>query len=154
MATSPSGVFPVFNNKFKIGTAGRSSTEDQMATIMEMESFSVSIDGNVEEWTPMDSEGWTKRLTTGKGLTISLSGKRYIGDEGNDYVASCAWKTGQDCDSKFEWEFPDGAKLAFDCVLSVSNVNGGDSTNVGALEFDVMSHGKPTYTAAPVTPGS
>lgn len=141
------GVYPVFNNKFKIGKTGRSSEEADMVTIAEVESFSVSIDGTVEEWTPMDAEGWVKRMTTGKGLTISLSGKRYLGDPGNDYIATCAWKTGVDCDSKFEWEFPNGAKLTFDCVINVTTPGGGDSTNVEALEFDVMSHGKPTYTA-------
>ena len=118
-----------------------------MVVIKEMESFSISIDGNVEEWSAMEDEGWTKRMTTGKGLTLSLSGKRCIGDPGNDYVAACAWKTGTDCDSKFEWTMPSGAKLTFDCVLSVTEVGGGDSTNVATLAVDIMSHGKPTYTA-------
>lgn len=142
------GVYPVFENKFKVGVKGRSSTDDDMKTIAEMESFSVAIDGNTEEWSPMEAEGWLRRMVTGKSLTISLSGKRNIGDEGNDYVADNAWGTGTDCESKFEWVFPSGAKLAFDCVLSVTNPGGGDSRNVSGLEFDVMSDGKPTYTPA------
>lgn len=40
------------------------------------------------------------------------------------------------------------SKLEFDAVVNVTNIGGGDSTNVAALEFDVMSHGKPTYTPA------
>ena len=28
-------------------------------------------DGGVEEWNPMDGEGWTKRLVTAKSITIS-----------------------------------------------------------------------------------
>lgn len=142
-----SGVFPVYENAFKIGKSGRTSADSDMVTIAEMESFSVSIDGNVEEWKPMEAEGWTKRMTTGKALTISLSGKRCGGDAGNDYVASLAWKTGLDCNTKFEWTFPDGAKLVFDAVVSVTENSGGDSTNIGSLAFDVMSDGKPTYTA-------
>lgn len=143
------GVYPVFENKFKIGTNGRSSTSpDDMKTIAELETFSVAIDGNTEEWSPMEAEGWLRRMVTGKALTITLSGKRCIGDEGNDYVADNAWGTGTTCESKFEWEFPSGAKLAFDCVLSVTNPGGGDSRNVAVLEFDVMSDGKPTYTPA------
>lgn len=141
------GTYPVFNNKFKISKSGRSGAAAEMVTIAEMESFSVSIDGNIEEWSAMEDEGWTKRMTTGKALTISLSGKRCVGDPGNDYIAESAWKTGVDCDTKFEWEMPNGAKLTFDCVISVTTPGGGDSTNVEALEFDVMSHGKPTYTA-------
>lgn len=148
------GVYPVFENKFKIGTKGRAgAAPGDMAAIAEMESFSVSIDGNVEEWSPMDMEGWMRRMVTGKALTISLSGKRHIGDAGNDYVANSAWGTGADCESKFEWEFPSGAKLAFDCVISVTNPGGGDSRNVAGLEVDIMSDGKPTYTPAPSSGG-
>ena len=62
------GVYPVYSNKFKVGLEGRESSDEKMVSIAEMESFSVAIDGSVEEWTPMDSEGWIKRLTTGKGL--------------------------------------------------------------------------------------
>lgn len=140
------GVYPVFENKFKIGTSGRSSTDSDMKTVAELETFSVAIDGNVEEWKPMEQEGWVRRMVTGKSLTITLSGKRHIGDAGSDYVADNAWGTGSICESKFEWEFPSGAKLAFDCVLSVTNPGSGDSTNVANLEFEVMSDGKPTYT--------
>ena len=142
------GVFPVYDNVFKIGTTGRSSEAATMVSIAQMESFSVSIDGNVEEWKPMEAEGWTNRMTTGKALTISLAGKLCPSDPGNAYGAGLAWKSGTDCDTKFEWDFPNGDKLTFDCVVSVTAIGGGDSTNVAALEFDVMSHGKPTYTPA------
>lgn len=140
------GVYPVWENKFKISTSGRGNPA--MATIADMESFSVSVDGNVEEWSPMEMEGWIRRMVTGKSLTISMTGKRNIGDPGNDYVANNAWKTGQDCETRFEWEFPSGAKLEFDCVLNVTNPGGGDSRNAAPLEFEVMSDGKPTFTPA------
>lgn len=142
------GVYPVWENKFKIGSAGRSSTAEQMVSIADMESFSVTVDGNVEEWSPMDAEGWMRRMVTGKALAISLTGKRNIGDPGNDYVANNAWCTGASCESKFEWDFPSGAKLVFDCVLNVTNPGGGDSRNAAPLEFEVMSDGKPTFTPA------
>lgn len=145
MATT--GVYPVYDNKFKIGIKGKSSTvESDMKTIADLETFSPSFDNNVEEWTPMDTEGWVRRLMTGKGFSIELTGKRNIGDEGNDYVAGLLFKSGKEVETKFEWEFPSGSKVTFDCIVNVSNVSGGDSTNVGALEFSVMSNGKPEYT--------
>ena len=149
MAGTKTGVYPVFENKFKIGKSGRSSEEADMVTIKDLETFSVSIDGNIEEWKPMEAEGWTRRMVTGKALTITLSGKRNVGDPGNDYVANSAWGTGTSCDTKFEWEFPSGAKLTFDCVINVTNPGSGDSTTVAGLEFEVQSDGKPTYTPAP-----
>jgi hypothetical protein len=142
------GVYPVFNINFKIGINGRESTEQDMVIIKDMETFSPSIDGNVEEWTPMDTEGWIRRLMTGKGFSISLSGKRHVGDPGNDYVAGLAFKNGMDCSSKAAIEFPNGDTLAFDCVVNVTTPFGGDSTNVSSLEFELQSDGKPNYIPA------
>lgn len=148
MATVTSGVFPVFDNVFKIGTSGKESTAEQMKTIADCETFSLSMDNNVEEWTPMTTEGWIRRMQTGKGFSISISGKRNVGDEGNDYIASKLFATGANVESKFEWEFADGTKIAFDCIISVTNAGTGDSTNVAPLEFEIMSNGKPTVTPA------
>lgn len=145
MAKITSGVYPVFNNEFKIGTKGMESTAVDMVTIADLETFSVSIDNNIEEWTPMTTEGWVRRLQTGKGFSISLNGKRNIGDAGNDYVASKMFATGRDVETKFEWTMPSGLKVEFDCVLNISSA-GGDSTDVDVLEFEAMSNGKPTVT--------
>lgn len=146
MATVSSGVYPVFDNVFKIGTAGTSSTSDDMATIADCETFSMSMDGNVEEWTPMTTEGWIRRMMTGKGFSISISGKRNVGDTGNDYIASKLFATGSNVESVFEWEFADGTVVSFNCIINVSNAGTGDSTNVAPLEFEIMSNGKPTVT--------
>ena len=66
MATVTSGVYPVFKNVFKFGKSGTSSAAADMVTVADLTTFSVAISGNVEEWTPMTTEGWTRRLMTGK----------------------------------------------------------------------------------------
>lgn len=143
------GVYPVYENQFKIDkTGGTGATAENLVTIADMESFSVSIDGNVEEWKPFDQEGWTRRLVTGKALTVSVAGKRNIGDAGNDYVAGLALKTGADSHTTVVWTFPSGATLTIPCVINVTEWESGDSTAVAPLAFDIMSDGKPTFTDA------
>jgi hypothetical protein len=142
------GVYPVFKNVFKIDTTGGTGEASNLKAIADMESFSVSIDGNVEEWKPFDQEGWTRRLVTGKALTVSVSGKRNIGDAGNDYVAGLALKTGADSHTTVVWTFPSGATLTIPCVINVTEWESGDSTAVAPLAFDIMSDGMPTYTPA------
>lgn len=138
MATT-SGVYPCYKNQFTIG--GKS--------IADCESFSVSFDNGVEEWTPFDTEGWVRRLLTAKGITISVTAKRNIGDAGNDAVAALAWVNGRDAEADVVWTFPDGTKVEFaDAVINVTNVGAGDSTAVAPLEFDIQSNGKPKVTAA------
>lgn len=145
------GVFPVYNIEFQVGIKGSASTDTDMNTIADMESFTPKIDGTVESWTPMTTSGWTRKLMTGKGFTITLKGKRNVGDPGNDYVADCAWKDGLDCSTKAQIVFPDGSKLAFDAVINVTNPFGDNSTKVAPLEFDLECDGKPTYTPATTT---
>lgn len=146
---TPTGVYPCYENQFSIDiTGGNGSTEANNKTIADMESFSVAIDGNVEEWSPYDMEGWMRRMVTGKSIGITVSGKRNIGDDGNDYVANIALKTGSDCETTVTWNFPSGAKLVIPCVINVTEWGAGDSRSVAPLAFEIQSNGKPTFTPA------
>ena len=86
------GVFPVHNNIFKINTKGRETSPTSLAIIKDMTTFSVSVEGTNEEWTPLDQEGWARYANTGKKMKIGLSGKRNYGDPGNDYIAGMMMK--------------------------------------------------------------
>lgn len=141
------GVYPVYENVFKINTKGRE--EGELTSIAEMETFEVTIDGNTVEWSPLEAAGWMRRMVTGKSLTIKLTGKRHVGDKGNDYLAGLAWSTGADCNSQLEWTMPSGAKLKYDCVVNVVNPGGGESRDVAPLEVELLSDGKPAFTPAP-----
>ena len=47
------------------------------------------------------------------------------------------------------WTFPNGATVLFkNAVVSVTSNGAGASTGGAPLEFEVMSNGKPVYTAA------
>ena len=148
MATVNTGVYPCYENQFQIGAANAT----ELNSIADMESFSVSFDDGVEEWTPYDTAGWTRRLKTAKSISIDVSGKRNVGDTGNDFVASLAFVNGREAEVKFQWTFPDGTKVVFNnAVLNISALGSGDSTGVAPLEFSIMSNGKPEVTTATTT---
>lgn len=149
MAVS-SGVFPCYENQFKVNT---SNTETpSWKTVADCETFEVSFDNGVEEWTPFESEGWTRRLMTAKSVTITVSGKRNVGDDGNDFISGLSFANGQSAQAAFQWILPNGSTTTTvtfdDAVINVTNNLGGDATNVAPLEFEVMSNGKPTVTTA------
>ena len=119
------GVFPCYENQFGVKVGAGSA----FSTIADMETFGVSF--------------------TSKGLTLSVKGKRNVGDEGNDFIASLYNKNGRDTEADFQWTFPDGsAVLLKGAVINVTNIGAGESTGVAPLEFDVMSNGKPEFTEA------
>lgn len=138
------GVFPCYENQFQAG-----ATQESAKSIADMETFSVSFDNGVEEWYAYGQDGWVNRLMTAKSVTISIKGKRNIGDTGNDYVAGKAFLNGRNAEGYFSWTFPDGTVVSWDrAVFSITALNAADATNAGPLEFDVMSNGKPTITPA------
>lgn len=139
-------VNPVNEIDFGVCMTGRPDNLEtaEYTTVKEAESLSISIDGGIEEWNPMDMKGWTRRLMTAKSLSISMGGKRNYGDPGNDYVAGLAYKNGQDCNSAMKITFPNGDALIVPCVINVTSL-GGDSTALDALEWEAQSDGKPIY---------
>ena len=146
MAVS-SGVFPCWELDFKVDTSTTSTPS--WASIADCETVEFSFDNGVEEWTPFESEGWVRRLMTAKSVTITISGKRNVGDTGNDFVAGLSFANGQDAQAGFKITFADGDVVEFaNAVFNVTSNGGGDATNVAPLEFEVMSNGKPTYTPA------
>lgn len=144
-AANATGVNPVHEITFGVSTTGRSTPSSTV--VKDAESLSISIDGNVEEWNAMDQGGWARRLMTAKSISVSMGGKRNYGDPGNDYVAGLAWKTGQDCNSVFYINFPNGDTLEFNCVVNVTSM-AGDATAIDALEWEALSDGEPSYTDA------
>ena len=143
--TTTTGVYTCYENQFKIGDSSSSKN-----TIADCETFEVAFDNGIEEWTPFTTEGWVRKLMTAKSITITVTGKRNVGDTGNDLVAGLAFLNGRSVEKYFEWEFPDGTVIAFsEAVINVTNIGAGDSTAVAPLEFEVHSNGKPTVTEAP-----
>ncbi len=144
MSEKRTGVYPCYENQFNAGDSAEAANP-----IADMESFSVSLDNGVEEWSTYSGGGWKNRLMTAKAITVSAKGKRNIGDKGNDYVAGKFMANGRDAEGYFCWTFPDGSKLEFNnAVFNITALGAADATNVAPLEFDVMSNGKPTYTPA------
>ena len=97
------GLYPVYENQFKVAAPGGSTK----TTIAEMESFGVAFNNGTQEWSPFEAEGWLKRMLTAKNVVITVSGKRKVGDTGNDLIAGKAFATGTNAEVDFDWTFPE-----------------------------------------------
>lgn len=139
--------YAVHDITFKIGKAGRSSAALDMVPIVDVEGLKPVIDGKMIDWSPMDQGGWARAMMTGKKVSFSMSGKRNVGDPGNDYIAGTAFGVGSACESKVEITLPDSeGVLTANVVIDVKTPFGGDSGDASLLEFDLIFDGKPTFT--------
>lgn len=138
------GVFPVYENQFQVGETKQNST-----AIADIESFAVAFTNGVEMWTPFDSNGWQRALMTAKAVSITVTGKRNVGDTGNDFVAEKAFANGRAAEGYFGWTFPDGTVISWEnAIYNVTNVGSGDSIGVAPIEFEIVSNGAPVVTPA------
>ena len=145
MATITVGQYSVSNCKVKIKTA--TAPTETYSEIADLEEMSLTIENNTETWYSINDEAWQNALLTGKALTGSFSGKRTLGDAGNDYVDGLRYKIGKDAEADWEIEFPDGSKLDFTAVTALTDILGA-ATDVAPLSGDLTGKGKPTFTPA------
>ena len=145
MATITVGQYSVSNCKVKIKTATEPS--ETYSEIADLEEMNLSIENNVETWYSINDEGWQNALLTGKALTGSFSGKRCLGDAGNDFIEGLRYAIGKDAEADFEIDFPDGSKLEFTAVVALTDILGA-ATDVAPLSGDLTGKGKPTFTPA------
>lgn len=145
MATVTVGQFAVSQCAVKVKTA--SDPTETFSTIADLEEVTLTIEANTETWFSIPEGGWQNALLTGKALTGSFSGKRCLGDTGNDFIEGLRYAIGKDAEADFEIEFPDGSKLEFTAVVALTDILGA-ATDVAPLSGDLTGKGKPTFTPA------
>lgn len=139
------GQYAVSNCTVKVKTA--TSPSETLSTVADLEEMNLSIENNVETWYSINDGGWQNALLTAKALNGSFSGKRCLGDAGNDYIEGLRYKIGKEAEADWEIGFPDSSKLEFTSVVALTDILG-SATDVAPLSGDLNGKGKPTFTPA------
>ncbi len=145
MATVTVGQFAVGQCDVKVKTA--TDPSETFSSIADLEELSLTLESNTETWYSIADGGWQNALLTGKALSGSFSGKRCLGDAGNDFIEGLRYAIGKDAEADFEIAFPDGSKLEFTAVVALTDILGA-ATDVAPLSGDLTGKGKPTFTPA------
>lgn len=147
MATVTVGQYAVSECKVKVKTSTSSAQTAVYSEIADLEEVSLTLENNTETWYSIKDGGWQNALLTAKALTGSFSGKRTLGDAGNDYLESLRYNIGKPAEADWQIEFPDGSKLEFTAVTALTDILGA-ATDVAPLSGDLTGKGKPTFTPA------
>lgn len=147
MATITVGQYAVSECKVKVKTSDESAQTPVYSEIADLEEVNLTIENNTNTWYSIKGGGWQNALLTAKALTGSFSGKRTLGDTGNDYLAGLRFKLGKFAETDWQIEFPDGSKLEFTAVTALTDILG-SATDVAPLSGDLTGKGKPTFTPA------
>lgn len=142
MATVTVGQYAVSECEVGVKT---STSQATYSSIADLEELNISIENNIETWHSIASGGWQNALLTAKALSGSFSGKRCLGDPGNDYIDGLRFKIGKEAEADFQVKFPNGSKLEFTAVVGLTDILG-SATSVAPLSGDLTGKGKPTFT--------
>lgn len=146
MATVTIGQYAISQCDVAVKTSGAGETATY-SSIAEIEEVSLSVENNVETWYSIAQDGWQNGLLTAKALSGSFSGKRTLGDTGNDYIDGLRFKIGKEAEADFRITFPNDAKLEFTAIVGLTDILGA-ATDVAPLSGDLTGKGKPTFTPA------
>ena len=141
-ATVTVGQYAISECVVKVKTA-----DSTFSPIADLEEFNVTVENNIETWYSISDGGWQNALLTAKAFSGSFSGKRTLGDAGNDFIDGLRFNIGKAAEADFEIDFPNGDKLTFTAVVGLTDLMGG-ATGVAPLSGDLTGKGKPTFTPA------
>ena len=146
MATITVGQYSVSQCKVEVKTSG-TAEEAVYSPIADLEEMGLSIENNIETWYSIADEGWQNALLTAKAFSGSFSGKRTLGDAGNDYIDGLRYKIGKDTEADFRITFPNDSTLEFTAIVGLTDILGA-ATDVAPLSGDITGKGKPSFTPA------
>lgn len=147
MAKITIGQYSVSECKVKVKTSDASTQTPVYSEIADIEELSLSIENTTNTWYSINDGGWQNALLTAKALSGSFSGKRTLGDTGNDFLDGLRYKLGKEAEADWEIDFPDGSDLKFTAVTALTDILG-NATDVAPLSGDLTGKGKPTFTPA------
>ncbi len=119
--------------------------EEEWSPVADLEEVSISVENNTETWYSINDGGWQNALLTAKALSGSFSGKRTVGDKGNDYIDGLRYNIGKSAEADFRITFPDESTLEFTAVVGLTDLLG-SATDVAPLSGDLTGKGKPKFT--------
>lgn len=146
MATVTVGQYAISECEVAVKTSG-AATPVVYSPIADLEEMNLTIENNIETWYSISGGGWQNALLTAKAFSGSFSGKRTLGDTGNDYIDGLRYNIGKAAEADFKITFPNDSTLEFTAVVGLTDVMGA-ATAVAPLSGDLTGKGKPTFTPA------
>lgn len=134
---------PVSANQLRIGINGLYSTKTQMQEVDGLDSLELSLEGTVQEYFTTKN-GYNNADKTAIKGSFAFSGKRVVGDKGNDFIARTAWYLGRKAKTLFDYTFDDGTVIEGKVLVNTSKISGGAAEDLNSLEGDLIIDGKPT----------
>lgn len=134
-------------NQVWIGTAESSGTWTYSKLCKGIESMEFNSNEQNQQYFFLCGEGFAHNEVTGGAPELTISGRRIVGDEAQDYIVSKQFSLGTDRNSSIKI-VAEGKQITCDCSIGNVTSFGGSTLDVNAFGCTIRFNGKPTVTTA------
>lgn len=123
-----------------------------------VENISEALNETVQQYFFFAQHGYASNYVTGMAPAYTCTGRRIIGDPGQDYIFNSARKFGlmveRNTNIRIAVPQVDGSVDLFTCPVTIANVTdlGGATTDGSPVSFEVRFNGKPTISNVQTSP--
>lgn len=150
------GLLTVYNLKASIGISKSGeapSTTWTYATLAEgIDNVAEALNETVQQYFFLSDQGFAKNHVTGMAPAFTLTGRRVVGDQAQDYIFSKKYALDTDRQTSFKLEYnnAEGKAVTVTCDCTICNIQefSGASTDDNAISFELRFDGKPEMTTA------
>lgn len=138
---------PVWANELYVGTSVSSNTWTYAKLCKGIESMEFQSGEQNQQFFFLCGNGYAHNETTGSAPQISCSGRRIVGDDAQDYIASKQFALGPDRTTSVKI-IAEGKQIICDATIGEVVSFGGSTLDVNAFSCTLYLNGQPTVTDA------
>lgn len=138
---------PVWANKIEIGTSKTGDTWTYATLCEGIESMEFSANEQNQQYFFLCGNGFAHNETTGAAPSITVSGRRIVGNAAQDYIAGKQFALGTDRNTSVKIT-AEGKIITCDATIGDVTSFGGQTLDVNSFGCTLYLNGEPTVTDA------
>lgn len=153
---SASGLLTMYNLTLSIGVSQSGEAPDITWTYAPLadgiDNVAEALNETVQQYQFLSDKGFAKNHVTGMAPAFTLTGRRVVGDQAQDYIFGNKYglDTARQTSLQLKYEDAEGEEVTITCPCTICNIQewSGASTDDSAISFEVRFDGKPEITPA------
>lgn len=150
------GLMTMYNLTARIGvskTKSPSATWTYAELANGIDNIAEALNEVVQQYFFLSDDGFARNHVTGMAPAFTLTGRRVMGDQAQDYIFGTKYAFDTERQSSFQISYTNakGATVELTCDCTICNIQewSGASTDDSAISFEIRFDGKPTTKTTP-----
>ena len=157
MANTAYGLMTMYNLTAQIGVSSSGEPGEVTWTYAPLDdgidNIAEALNEVVQQYFFLSDSGFARNHVTGMAPAFTLTGRRVMGDQAQDFIFGNKYAMDTARQSSFELSYTDatGATVKITCDCTICNIQewSGATTDDSAISFEIRFDGKPTETTTP-----